>query len=70
MDVVDLVHHCQHIEAIKSAFLSLNFLHIYREHNSSADALSKEAIALEMGKLSYLEMMEGDVIRSDIIMFF
>ena len=70
LDVVDMVHWCELIEAIKSSFLSLKFFHIYMEHNSSADALSKESLTLYLGKLSYLEIMEGDMIGSDTVLFF
>ena len=41
LNVLDLVHWCEHIVALKSSFLSLNFSHIYRELNLSVDALSK-----------------------------
>ena len=67
---MDLERWCDRIAGIKSSFLALKFQHIYREHNSSVDALSKEALTLEMGKLSYIEMMEGELIGSDTIMFF
>ena len=36
----------------------------------SADVLSKEALSLEMGKLSYIEMLDGESIRSDTTPFF
>ena len=36
----------------------------------SVDALSKEALSLEMGKISYIEMLYGESIRRDIIMSF
>ena len=36
----------------------------------SADVLSKEALSFEMGKLSYIEMLDGDSIGSDSILFF
>ena len=35
-----------------------------------SDVLSKEALSLEMGKLSYIEMLDGESIGSDTIMFF
>ena len=47
------------------------FQHIYMEHNMSADVLSKEALSLhEMGNLSYIEMLDGESIGSDTILFF
>ena len=36
----------------------------------SADVLSKEALSLEMGKLSYIQMWDGESIGSDTILFF
>ena len=39
------------------------FKHIYREHNSLADALSKEAILLDMGHGYYTEFLDGLVIN-------
>ena len=70
LDVVDPEHWCDRITEVKSSFLSINFQHIYREHNMSADVLSKEALSLDMGKLSYIEMLDGESIGSDTIMFF
>ena len=45
--VLDLDHWCARIEAIKKSFLSINFQHVYREHNMIADGLSKEALLAE-----------------------
>ena len=70
LNVLDMVHWCERDVALKSSFLSLNFSQIYREHNSSADALSKEALFLHMGILSYFEILDGEMIRSDNIQFF
>ena len=36
----------------------------------SVDVLSKEALSLEMGKLSYIEMLDRESIGSDTILFF
>ena len=36
----------------------------------SADVLSKEALSLEMGNLSYIEMLDVESIGSDTIPFF
>ena len=67
MNVLDMVHWCEHIVSLKPSFLSLKFLQIYRQHNSSADALSKEALFLDMGILSYFEILDGEIIGSDTI---
>ena len=65
LDVVDLEHLCNHITEVKSSFLSINIQHIYRDHNMSADVLSKESLSLKMGKLAYIDMLDGDSIGSD-----
>ena len=36
----------------------------------STDVLSKEALSWEMGKLSYIEMLDGESIGSDTVLFF
>ena len=70
LDVVDLDHWCDRIYEVKYSFLSINFQHIYMEHNMSVHALSNEALSLEMGKLSYIEMLDGESIGRDTIMLF
>ena len=70
LDVVDLEHWCDCITEVKASFLSINFQHIYREHNMSADVLSKEALYLEIENLSYIEMLDAETIGSDTILFF
>ena len=54
LTVVDLDHWCNHINEIKASFFSIIFQHNYREHNSSIDGLSKEALTMEMINLSFL----------------
>ena len=39
------------------------FKHIYREHNTLADGLSKEAINLDMGHENFAEFLDGFVIN-------
>ena len=70
LNVMDLVHWCECIDALKSSFLTINFSHIYREHNSSVDTLSKEALSLDMGTLSCLEFIDGEKIGSTTIRLF
>ena len=60
--VVDLDHWCDRINEINSSFLSISFNHIHRENNSSADGLSKEALTMEMGNISFFEYMDGEII--------
>ena len=40
------------------------FKHIYREHNTLGDGLSKEAINLDMGHGNFAEFMDGSVINN------
>jgi len=50
----------QKICELKSFFGEISFQHIYREYNSKADLLSKEALSLGDGILMLKE--EGDVV--------
>ena len=56
--------------SIKQAFLSLGFRHVYREHNMSADRLSKEALDMKVGLLSFSELWEGEIIEEGLIQLF
>ena len=56
--------------SIKHAFLSLGFRHVYREHNMSADRLSKEALDMKAGLLSFSELWEGEIIEEGLIQLF
>ena len=60
--VLDLDGWCEKIKSLKSSFLSLEFQHVYREHNQIADFLSKEALILAIGKLSHSEFFDGYMI--------
>ena len=68
--VLDLEHWCTRISEAKACFLSINFQHVYREHNRSVDGLSKEALVLELGRLSFTEHLEGEEIGGDTLQFF
>ena len=46
------------------------FKHIFREHNSLADDLSKWALNLEMGYGTFSESMDGMVIEHGHFMLF
>ena len=70
LNVMDLVHWCECIDALKSSFLTINFSHIYREHNSSVDTLSKEALSLDMGTLTSMEFFDEKMIGSTTIQLF
>ena len=50
---------CLHIRELESHFIRLSATHIYREHNTYADSLSKEALTLASGHLHFLEFSDG-----------
>ena len=56
--------------SIKQDFLSLGFRHVYREHNMSADRLSKEALDMKAGLLSFSKLWEGEIIEEGLIQLF
>ena len=63
LSVLDLGCWCDKITSLKSSFLSLEFQHIYREHNQKADRLSMEALILASSLLCFTEFYEGHIIR-------
>ena len=62
LSALDLVYWCDNITVLKSSFLSLEFQYVYNEHNKRADCLSKEALSMASGLLSFIEFYEGCVI--------
>ena len=62
LPVLDLDGWCEKIKSLKSSFLSLEFQHVYWEHNQIDDYLSKEALILAIGNLSYSEFFDGYMI--------
>ena len=61
---------CQNIRKLESSFLSLDFLHVYREYNEKADGLSKEALSLDIDHLYFTEFFEGEIIGNGLIQLF
>ena len=59
-DIRDMLHHVP----------SVIFKHIYREHNSLADGLSKSALNLDMGYGKFTETLDGLVIAQDLFVLF
>ena len=53
---------CHCIRELETEFIQLTATHIYREHNTMADNLSKEALTLPQGHLQYAELTNGEVI--------
>ena len=61
---------CDRINDVNVSFLSLSFQHTYREHNSSVDDLSNEALSSDMGKFFFIEYLEGEVIGNGNLRLF
>ena len=41
-------------------FIKLKALHIFREHNTKADSLYKEALTLALGHFQFIEFIDGE----------
>ena len=52
------------------SFQDLSFSHIYREHNQSADRLSKTALSYPQGKGSFKEYFENHLVSQDTFQLF
>ena len=63
LEVPALMHWRGDIKNMLHATPQVIFKHIYREHNSLADGLSKEALYLDMGHGHYTEFLDGLVIN-------
>ena len=62
MSCLDLGHWCDNIIRLKESFLSSDCQHVYKEHNMRADVLSKEALKLTTGHLSFMKFYEDGCI--------
>ena len=54
---------CQTIRQMMPKFLSLEFQHVYREHNQTLDGFSKEALDLDSGLCHISEFYDDSVIQ-------
>ena len=70
LSALDLDYWCDNITELKSSFLSLDFRHVYREHNKNADCLSKEVLCIASRLLSFLELYEGVIIGGGMLQLF
>ena len=65
---IDLLLHysldgwCHCIRELEPYFMQLTAIHIYREHNTMVDSLSKEALTLAPGQLQFSEFTMGECI--------
>ena len=56
---LELTHWCDNIRSLIRGFFWLDIRHVYKEHNQSADSLSKDALALAPGVLHFTEVIDG-----------
>ena len=70
LTTLDLEAWCENIKELYALFSSIDYQHVYREYNVRAYILSKEALQLETGLLSFMEYYEGIVIGEDSIQQF
>ena len=66
----ELVHWCRETKKLASSFQDMSFTHIYREHNDTADRLSKKALTLPQGMGSIMEYVENILVFSDCFQLF
>ena len=70
LTTLDLEAWCENIIDLTILFTSIDYQHVYREYNERADILSKEALQLATGLLSFTKYCEGIVIREATIQLF
>ena len=68
--IPSLMHWCDDIKNMLQLVPPVIFKHIFREHNSLADSLSKQALNLDMGYGSYIQSLDNMVIEHGQFMLF
>ena len=66
---IELLHWLGRVKGPFCSFYTLHFHHVYREDNSLADGLSKQAIGLGGGKMFWEEKLEGCTMDLGILSF-
>ena len=61
---------CRNIRDLKSFFIQLVVVHVYRECNVMDDGLSKEALSKASGLLQYSEITEGECTEYGTVQLF
>ena len=64
------MHWCDDIRNMLQHVPPVTFKHIFREHNSLVDGLSKQALKLDMGYGTFFESLDGMVIDHGQFMLF
>ena len=70
LDVPSLMHWCCDIRHMLQMGPPMIFKHIYREHNSLADVLSKQGLNLDMGVVSFSEHLDGLIVNQGSLNLF
>ena len=68
--VPSLMHWCDDIRNMLQMAPLVIFKHIFREHNSQADGLTKQALKLDMGYGTFSEILDGMVINHGQLVLF
>ena len=61
---------CHYIRELETDFIQLTTTHIFREHNTMANKLSKEALTLPQGQLQLAEFTNGECIDHGTLYLF
>ena len=70
LSALDLDGWCVNIMELKAYFHTLDFHHVFKEHNKRAYSLSKEAPSMATNLLSFTEYYEGIAIGEDKLQLF
>ena len=65
--MVNLEAWCDNTRLLMSSFTRVDIIHVYREHNTRADTLSKEGLCLALGHLLLTESYDEEFIGEDSI---
>ena len=59
--IVNLEAWCDNTKKLISSFTFVDFSHVYREYNMTADTLSKEGLHMAPGHLTFTEICKGEL---------
>ena len=68
--MVNLEAWCENSKLLMTSFTRVDISHVYREHNTRADTLSKEGLCLAPGHLLLTESYDDEFIGEDFIQLF
>ena len=70
LDVPSLMHWCKDIRYLIHMAPQVIFKHVFREHNSLVDGLSKKALNLDLGHGYFSEFLDGKAINEGHFVLF